>query len=277
MLRPLGLTFLLAAAGFAASFTGPTSVYYLSDSNTMYKVQGLNLLSQWAVSGTPGFDLPMAVSTEIHSTGRSQGTAGARYDLNGTYLGTTYTNPGYAGGGMDVWDGTTDTAHNYTVSTLCNLCGSDSSLIQTDLDWSNSVVLFNIGAGYDSLGVTYDPTNNSLWVSKWNGGTTITDYTLSGTVITQFDAGFAQIGALAYDAADDTLWATNFGSNALFQFNKSGTLLQSGTIAGLNSTTLWSGEMVQSAAQTGVPEPETLPLFGLGMGALALVRRRRRG
>jgi hypothetical protein len=140
MLRPLGLLCCLTAAtAFGGSFTGPTSFYYLSGGASMYKVQGLNLLSTWAVSGTTGRDLPMAVDTQIRTDGRSPSDNGALYDLNGNYLGTQYANNGYATGGLDIWDGTSDAAHNYTVSAVCDFCNSQSSLIATGLDWSNPV------------------------------------------------------------------------------------------------------------------------------------------
>jgi hypothetical protein len=278
MFRILAISTFVAAAACAASFTGPTSVYYLGDSSNIYRVQGLNLLSQWAVQN---HDLPMAVDSTVRTNGNFQGQLGSQYSLTGTYTGTTYANSGYAGGGMDIWDGTTDLSHNYTVTTVCGNCATNSSLIQTDLDWSNPVVLFNLGGAYDSLGVTFDFTDNTLWTSNWNGAfggsDTVSHYTLGGTLLGSFETGFTTIGALALDPADNTLWMTSFGSSTLFQFSKSGTLLQSGTIAGLTATTLWSGEFTEQAAAagSGVPEPETWPLFGAGIGMLVWLRRRR--
>lgn len=217
MVRYVGLGMLTAAVSFAGSFTGPTSVYYLSDSTAMYKVQGLTLLASWAVAGTAGADLPIAVDTQIRTTG----------------LGTQYTNNGYAGGALDIWDGATDTFHDYSVSTVCDNCTVPSSVIRTDLDWSNPVVLFGLGSGYDSLGVTYDPT----------------------TLISQSITGLTDIGALALDPADQ--------------------LGASGAIVGLNSTTLWTGEMIEFSGSSA-PEPETWPLWMVGIAAIAIWRRYRR-
>lgn len=279
--RRVNAKIVLAVAGFwglstAASAgtltTGPTGNYYLSNGSTIWNVKGLALVNSWTSAG-----LPMAVDTTIRTTGNFVDQSGAQYSLGGTASGTTYANPG--SGTFAIWDGTTDTSHNYTVTTACDTCGgSQSAVIRTDLDWSNPVVLFTAGTGggYDSLGITYDATNNSLWVSNWNAGSRITDYAMNGSVLSSFDAGFIDIGGLALDSTDGTLWATQNGSSALSQYSKSGTLLQSGTIAGLTANTLWAGEFGQDAPPppSGAPEPASLVLFGAGAAALALLRRR---
>jgi hypothetical protein len=110
-------------------------------------------------------------------------------------------------------------------------------------------------------------------VSKWDGGTAITDYSMTGTVLSSFSAGFGEIGGLALDHADGTLWATYFGSSTLYQFDKSGNLLQSGTIVDLG-TTLWSGEFGPKSDVAATPEPGTVVMFGAGLGLVALRRRR---
>ena len=260
----LALTAITGVAAFGGMFTGPASTYYVSDGTTMFQVQGLNVLSSWTVSG-----LPAAIDTNIRTNGRDDTQPGAQYSLSGTATGTAYTN----NTGTSIWDGTTDTVHNYTVSSF-----NTSYVIQADLDWSNPVVLFNLDAsGYAQLGITYDPTNNSLWISDWNAGSSIYNYALDGTLLSQFNAGFGDIGGLALDPADNTLWATRYADTTLFQFSKSGTLLQSGTIAGITSSFLWSGEFSETAGAVpvGAPEPASVVLFAAGAGLLALVRRRR--
>jgi DNA-binding beta-propeller fold protein YncE len=148
--------------------------------------------------------------------------------------------------------------------------------VKNDLDWTNPVILFTVGSNYDSFGITYDSKTGTLWTSNWNGGTSVSNYALDGSLLSSF-AGFSQIGGLAYDAADATLWMTQFASTTLYQFSKSGTLLQSGSISDLDADTLWSGEIVERApgsADAGVPEPGSLLLFGGGAVLLALRRRK---
>jgi hypothetical protein len=226
----------------------------------MWKVQGLNIVSSWAVTG-----LAAAIDTTIRTAESPIGNPGAQYSLAGVATGTSYGNPA----GDLIWDGTTDTAHNYTVTS-----GGGSAVIKMDLDWTNPVVLFALGSGYDSLGVTYDPTNDSLWVSKWNGGSTVSNYKFNGTLLSSFDTGSYDIGGLAYDAADDTLWLTHYADSNIYQYDKSGNLLQSGTIAGLG-TSMWSGEIVETAfTATGTPEPGSMLLLATGGALMAMLRRR---
>jgi hypothetical protein len=262
-----------AASVVAGTFTGPVSDYYISDRTTMWDVRGTSIVNSWAVTG-----LPAAIDTTIRTTGNFSGQSGAQYTLSGVATGTTYTNPIGSGQSYDIWDGTTDGRHNYTVTTVCSGCPGNAVVLQTDLDWSNPVVLFTLAiSGYDSLGITYDASNNSLWVSKWDAGTAITNYSMTGAVLGSFSTGFGEIGALALDPADGTLWATTFGSSTLYQFDKSGNLLQSGTIAGLG-TALWSGEFGQQAIElAATPEPGTVVMFSAGLGIVAMRRRRTQG
>ncbi len=120
-----------------------------------------------------------------------------------------------------------------------------------------------LSSGLYNLGITYDKTNNSLWISGW-GNTIVTDYSLSGTVISSFDTGHNENGALAMDPATHTLWLVDDENTfSLEQYSTAGVLLSTGPYVGYSL----GGEFDMGAAPT--PEPGTLIMFGSGILGLA--------
>src|SRR5437763_1239714 len=116
---PIAVAILSGTSVFAGPVaTGPVSSYYLSDGSTMWQVQGLNIVNSWTASG-----LPAAIDTTIRTAGINPTATGAQFTLAGVATGATYANPTSA----QIWDGTTDTVHNYTVTS-----GSGSDLVRTD-------------------------------------------------------------------------------------------------------------------------------------------------
>jgi len=114
-------------------------------------------------------------------------TAG-QYTLSGTPMGTSWSGtPPPAGETANLfYDGTSDGTYNYTVE-YSNYPPETENVIATDLNWQSPVTLFSIpgvtSAAY--LGITYDPNNNSLWVSGWQTDV-IADYSLTGTLLSSF-------------------------------------------------------------------------------------------
>jgi hypothetical protein len=214
------------------------------------------------------------VSTNWFGNGFFGGSATAgQYTLSGTPTGTSWnrTTPPAGETFAGFLDGTSDGTHNYTVDEL------NSNVIATDLNWQSPSILFPLSCDLSCLGITYDPSNNSIWVGKidFAAGSIvgiIDDYTLSGTLLSGFTATGIPPDALAFDPADGTLWLSGDGINLLFQYSTSGVFLQSGTPTGLPQISYNAGEFSEA-----VPEPTALVLLGSGLLSLAMMRRRKLG
>ena len=153
------LTLVLCGASIAVS--GPVSEYYLTagDQGRNHVVQGSNVNRTWE-QVTSSIEYAIAVPGTIRTLGVGSGALGrgAEYMLDGTPTGTTYS---HSLGG--VYDGTTDGTYNYTWDFVNGVA------YRLGLDWTNPVRLFTLGvANGERLGITYDPTNDSLWLSGWS-------------------------------------------------------------------------------------------------------------
>ena len=174
--------------------------------------------------------------------------------MNGTSTGTSWSGtpllPGETGNAF--YDGTSDGNQNYTVEYLSVTDAglSTPNVIATDLNWQNPVALFSIPGAHalDYLGIAYDPTNDSLWLSGYNTDV-IADYSLTGTLLSSFSTGTGaqSIFALGLDPADETLWFSLDQTNMLYQYSRSGVLLQNG-LAGLPRCCYFSGDFAEAAS-----------------------------
>lgn len=223
------LTLLLAAADSAL---GQTSEYFLhsGDQDQFTVVQNGAILRTWGLaSGTDRYQYPMVVRDTVRTMGADVGDLGADYDYNGNDLGPRYTHPS---GTSRCWDGTTDGTHNYSIDTA-------GVVWKFDADWSNPVRLFT-GGGIGAL--AYDSENDTIWVGTFSGSN-LTEYDLSGNVISQFTTGHTKNMALAIDPADGTLWLHDRNrQGTLEQWSRDGQLLATVVVPGLETQNALSGE-----------------------------------
>lgn len=144
---------------------------------------------------------------------------GSEYTFRGVYTGTDFAYPIDAGT-LAFVDATTDGTHIYAVALNLNV------VYQMDMDWSNPVFLFTVRP--NDIGITYDPSNRSLWVSNAALNESIVNYSLEGLELSSFQIPTGA-NALALDPADDTLWFTHGFDGTFYQYSKAGDFLGSVT------------------------------------------------
>ena len=239
----LGLFYVTGLTGTAqAGAIGPIGTYYLTtydptvpSNATLDAIQGSTLVQNTAAF--PNQEGPIAVFANlgvVRTTGWLYGYQGTEYtgipSQTVTADGTVYTDVLF-GEVYDYFkDGTTDGNTNYVVGQ------GSATVIATDTSWGGTgTVIFSLPtSGYE--GITYDATNNSLWVQNLYTGV-ITDYTMTGSFITSFatvsgiDGDGYLATALAMDV-DHTLWYEDYGTGTIEHYATNGTYLGSAYYAG---------------------------------------------
>jgi hypothetical protein len=221
----------------AAAAHAQTSEMYLmaGDQSTFHVIRNGALIRSWALAdGTARYQYPIAVIDSVRTMGANEGDLGAEYDLSGVDLGPRYI---HEPGPIRCWDGTTDATFNYSIDTA-------GGVYRFNRDWSDPVLLFDAG----SIGaLTYDPSNDSLWVSQF-GTETIINYTMDGAVISSFSTGHTQNMALALDHADGTLWLHDRNAQGTYeQWTRDGERLTRFGIRGMEGENALGGEFAFTA------------------------------
>ncbi len=253
---------LLTTALLAGAIAAPVQAasYYLFDGDSSAAVEIANGVVVNSFS-TFGLAYPVAVTSTIWLGGRDNGGS-VEYTLAGTPTGNTA-----AGGALitQLLDGTSDGSRNYGVT----CCSGQNVVTIANADWSNQQTLFNLSE--NGTGIAFDTSTGTLFVSGFGG--TIMNYALDGTVLGSFGADLV---ALAYDRASDSLFGWNRNASSLDQYSKSGTLLQSQVVnvGAFGVSNPFGGEIAASAA--AVPEPASWALLIAGFGLTGAAMRRRR-
>ncbi|MEE9478331.1 MAG: PEP-CTERM sorting domain-containing protein, partial [Roseateles sp.] len=270
----------LALAATTLASAGPVSTLYLNSetSRRLYAIQGDSIKAQ-VQTYCNHCEAPIAVDGDIRTTGTSSYGMGGQYRLDLSKTGTTYAGPFAGTFNVLFYDGTTDGRYNYAIGRVGDV-GHDS-IYRFDRDWGRPEQLFALGGdGAYGKGVTYDPTNRSLWVAMQvtnDLGTrkVFRDLALDGSVISQFVVRDSDGYGLAMDYADGTLWTTRGTAEHLDQYSRSGQWLQTAVYDELAGQASTRGLEFDLAGFHSVPEPASLTLVMLGVLCACASSRRR--
>jgi hypothetical protein len=221
-----------------------------------------SVVNQWTISNR---DYAIAVTNGTIALGGFAGAAGSLFTTSGVSLGALPGNQQ----SIYAFDGTTDGTHNY---------GQDfgtGRVLQFDADWTNPTVLFT-GISKYALGITYDNSNNSLWVGGRSA--TIANYSLNGTLLSSFanpltgsDTQNEGNGSgLAMDS-EGYLW--ELSNSTLTQLNRTGTVLQQFSISGLTQSNNLGIE-ASITGPTAAPEPGSIVLAMAGLAGITFLTKR---
>ena len=258
MIRSASIACTVLLAGVCAAQTSELVLtsYASTDAFVVRNGQVIRQFARTSQNDGPAF----CVNTSIKMFGQFANAIGREYDVNGNLLAGQYPNGGF----VDCYDGATNGALNWTISH--NDFSNNFAVLVGDSNWGNMQVAFV--PTRRSSGITYDATDNTLWVANNVGGCdNVQHYTLTGTLLGEFPVGLQSGGGygIALDPADQTLWLPGaFGTfSQLHQYSKAGALLQIVTVPGITSNTLGAefigGPSVNSFCTPGTTTHGCLP------------------
>lgn len=107
--------------------------------------------------------------------------------------------------------------------------GSDDAIVRENEGGARTALNdFEVPGGFTNTGITYDSSEDVLWVGNWDDGL-IVKMDKDGTFLDSISTTASNIQGVAYDSSDDTLWYVDAASTTVRHINKSGTEL--GTIS----------------------------------------------
>jgi hypothetical protein len=182
-------------------------------------------------------------------------TIGSEYTPSGIYTGINFPFP-LAGAGF--WDGATDGTNNYSVDY------NNGGVYKFDSDWGGPSLLFETPIHY--LGITYDESNNTLWLSQWDNGV-VEHRALDGTLLGSFAVPFTKISCLAIDPADGTLWmGSQITQGTFYQYTQSGIIVTTRVYPFLTKLNTLGGEFPSPiVAPSPRPAPGPTPTVTLSV------------
>jgi len=259
-LAVLGVAF---AVGPVPTYADITSEYYFTNiggdlHQNVVVAQGTSVIRAWPFSQL-NHEWAIAVNDTVRTMGYGSGILGAEYRLGGTPTGATYSHNLPE---REFFDGTTDGQFNYAWDYR------GGAAYRFDLDWANPQMLFNLPTErYDRLGITYDPWNDSLWISGWKDLDVVENRSMDGELLSSFTVGHTYSGALALDYADGTLWLYDWNISGRFeQWSRDGNLLDTLTLSGV-----W----MPHGGEFRIPAPGAALLAVLGLSLVGWVKRRK--
>lgn len=254
-----------------------TGTWYMTDLNngvgqTRAFRGGAQVLSwNWATPGEGPIYVDRVAGTVVQAPNSDAMTLGSNtgsiYTTAGAYVGSLTTAPNQTG----AWDGAWDGSHSYMV----DWDAYPNMIQQFGPNFSGAPTpLFACGPSVTSaqIGITFDSATGTLWTSDWKDGipqaaAEVHQWRMDGVLLNSFvvPSVAGDLGALAYDPADDTFWVADGDAPVGTQFRRDGTIL--GTIALPTGQTEIGGEFGP------VPAPGATALLYLG-GLMAARRRR---
>ena len=206
----------ISSPAFAGGGIGLESRYFLTSGGhrKIIRMKGETYIEADNQTGAP--EHPLYIMGKIRTASMLYAGPGARYGQGLSPDGKTYTN--YVAD--QIWDATSDGCKVYTVNF------DTGDVIRADLDWSNPEILFTLDPAHQYLGITYDPSDHSLWVSEWDGDV-IRNLDMEGNHLGSFTAHRTHLTCLGLDHATGLLWV--------------GSALHKGEFRGYTRVGAWSG------------------------------------